>query len=76
MYTYSFGVPSELIWSSHILMGLFFVYIGYALIMHRKIPEYLSLIVVVLGAIGGLYHLHLWYDSLREKKGSSESSPK
>jgi len=59
---YHFGVSNELIWSSHILMGLFFVYIGYQLVMHKKIPEYLALTIVVLGAIGGLYHIHLWYD--------------
>ena len=67
---YHFGVSSEIIWSSHILMGLFFVYIGYELIMHKKIPEYLALIIVVLGAVGGLYHLHLWIESLT--KGSSK----
>jgi len=60
--TYHFGVPFEIVWSSHILMGIFFVYIGYELIMHRKIPEYLALIIVVLGATGGLYHTHLWID--------------
>ena len=68
MYNYSFNVPSEVIWSSHILMGLFFIYIGYELIMHKKIPEYLALIIVVLGATGGLYHLHLWIEALRPKK--------
>jgi hypothetical protein len=61
---YHFGVSNELIWSSHIFMGLFFVYIGYELVMHRKIPEYLALTIVVLGAMGGLYHTHLWYDHL------------
>jgi uncharacterized membrane protein YfcA len=71
MYTYSFGVPNELIWSSHILMGIFFVYIGYELIMRKKIPEYLSLTIVVLGAVGGLYHLHLWYDDLKRQKKRS-----
>jgi hypothetical protein len=67
MYTYHFGVPNELIWSSHIVMGIFFVYIGYELIMRKKIPEYLALIVVVLGAIGGLYHLHIWFENIRKK---------
>ena len=62
--SYHFGVPYEVVWTSHILMGLFFVYIGYELVMHRKIPEYLALIIVVLGATGGLYHIHLWVDHL------------
>ena len=61
---YHFGVPYEVVWISHILMGIFFVYIGYELIMHRKIPEYIGVIVVVIGAIGGLYHTHLWIDHL------------
>jgi hypothetical protein len=65
MYKYHFGVPNEFIWSSHILMGLFFVYIGYEIIMHKKIPTYLALIIVVLGATGGLYHIHLWYESIK-----------
>ena len=68
MYKYSFGVPSEFIWGSHILMGLFFVFIGYEIIMHRKIATYLALLLVVLGATGGLYHIHLWYES---SKGST-----
>jgi hypothetical protein len=63
-FTYHFGVSNELIWGSHILMGLFFVYIGYELIMRKRVPEYLSLIVVVLGAMGILYHTHLWYEAL------------
>jgi hypothetical protein len=65
---YHFGVPNELIWSSHIVMGIFFVYIGYELIMRKKIPEYLALIIVVLGAIGGLYHLHIWFESVSSAK--------
>jgi hypothetical protein len=72
MYKYSFGVANELIWISHILMGVFFVYVGYELIMRKKIPEYLSLIIVVLGATGGLYHLHLWYEDLKREKKRSE----
>ena len=60
---YSFGVSTEVIWSTHILMGLFFVYVGYELIMHKKLPVYISLIIVVLGSLAFLYHLHLWIES-------------
>jgi hypothetical protein len=67
-YTYSFGVPNELIWTSHILMGLFFVYVGYEIIMKRKVSVPVALIIVVLGAIGGLYHAHIWYENLSKKK--------
>lgn len=66
MYKYHFGVANELIWASHLLMGLFFIYIGYEIIMHKKIPIPLALILVVLGATGSLYHIHLWYDSFKK----------
>jgi hypothetical protein len=67
-YTYSFGVANELIWSSHLLMGLFFIYVGYEIIMKRKLSIPVALIIVVLGAVGALYHAHLWYESLRKNK--------
>ena len=60
---YEFGVSNEVIWGSHILMGLFFVYVGYELIMNKKLPVYASLTIVVLGALAFLYHLHLWIES-------------
>jgi hypothetical protein len=63
-HNYSFGVPSEAIWGSHILMGLFFVYVGYELIMKRKLSVVVALTLVVLGALGVLYHIHLWYEGL------------
>ena len=66
--TYSFGVSSEIIWSSHVLMGLFFIYVGYELILKRKISVPVSLTLVVLGAIGALYHVHLWYDNFEKNK--------
>lgn len=65
---YHFGVANELIWGSHLLMGIFFIYVGYELIMKRKLSIPVALIIVVLGAVGALYHAHLWYESLRDKK--------
>ena len=69
-HKYSFGVPSEAIWGSHILMGLFFIYVGYELIMKRKLSTPIALIVVVLGALAALYHIHLWYEGYSSKKVS------
>jgi Kef-type K+ transport system membrane component KefB len=66
-YKYSFGVSNELIWTSHLLMGIFFIYVGYELILKRKISIPVALILVVLGAVGALYHAHLWYESLEKK---------
>jgi hypothetical protein len=67
-YTYHFGVQNELIWSSHILMGIFFIYVGYEIIIKQKLSIPVALIVVVLGALGALYHAHIWYENLRKKK--------
>jgi hypothetical protein len=72
--SYHFGVSAEFIWASHILMGLFFVYIGYEIITHKKIPTYLALIIVVLGALGGLYHAHIWINSLMKSHVRSKGS--
>jgi hypothetical protein len=63
---YHFGVASEIIWTSHILMGVFFIYVGYEIIMKRRLPVYVALIVVVLGALGALYHAHIWYNQLKK----------
>ena len=65
---YHFGVANEVIWTSHILMGLFFIYVGYTLIMKRKLSVPVALIIVVLGALGALYHSHIWYENVRRKK--------
>ena len=59
---YSFGMPNEAIWGSHILMGLFFIYVGYELVMKRKLSIAVALTLVVLGALAVLYHIHLWYE--------------
>ena len=67
-YTYHFGVQNELIWSSHILMGIFFIYVGYEIIVKRKLSIPVALIIVVLGALGALYPAHIWYENLRKKK--------
>lgn len=67
-YKYHFGVANELIWSSHVLMGLFFIYVGYELISKKKISLPIALILVVLGAVGALYHVHLWYENYNKNK--------
>jgi len=68
---YHFGVSTEIIWSSHVLMGLFFIYVGYELIMKRKLSTVVALTLVVLGATAALYHAHLWYESRTSSSSSS-----
>ena len=60
---YEFGVPQEVIWGGHIVMGVFFIYIGYELIMKRKIPEYVVFAMMLLGALAFFYHIHIWYEN-------------
>jgi len=60
-------LPDELIWISHIIMGLFFIYVGYSVLVRKQLAPYISVGVVVLGALAILYHSHLWYiDGQRE----------
>ena len=64
-FQYHFGVSNELVWSSHILMGLFFIYVGYEIIMKQRLSVPVAMTIVVLGALGALYHAHLWYENVR-----------
>jgi Kef-type K+ transport system membrane component KefB len=62
-------LPEELIWISHIIMGLFFIYVGYSVLIRKQLPPYISVIVVLLGSIAILFHAHLWYiDSQKQPK--------
>ena len=62
-------LPDELIWISHIIMGLFFIYVGYSVLVRKQLAPYISVSVVVLGALAILYHSHLWYiDGQRDRK--------
>ena len=58
---YHFNVPGWLIWTSHILMGLFFIFVGYALLINKRLPPYISVTVLVLGVLALLYHAHIYY---------------
>jgi len=57
---YHFGVSGIVIWLSHILMGSFFAYVGYLTLNKKEIPQIVSLVLIILGVLGLLYHLHLW----------------
>ena len=60
---YGFGVSAILVWSFHMVMGIFFVYVEYAILLHKRMPPYISVSVIVLGVLAFLYHAHLWYNS-------------
>jgi hypothetical protein len=61
MLTYSFGVPSIAVWTSHLLIGAFLVYIGWKLNKNEPINKNLAIVLIVLGALAILYHAHLAY---------------
>ena len=63
MLIYNYGLRGEIIWTSHILMGLFFILVGYQTLNNKKINQILSLVLINLGGLGVLYHSHLWYDT-------------
>jgi hypothetical protein len=65
--TYHFGVPAKLVWTSHVLMGLFFLYLGYLLIEKKPISKYISISIIILGVLAVLYHSHLYYVYKNEK---------
>ena len=62
METYHFGVSGTVIWISHILMGLFFFYIGYKIINKKQIVLNDGIWLVIIGALGLVYHAHLMYN--------------
>lgn len=63
---YNFGVPCSVIYSSHILMGLFFAYVGYLLIEGKKVNKWIAIALIVIGVLALLYHSHLWYTKLNK----------
>lgn len=57
--TYSYGVPGLLIWITHIILGIYLIYLG-AQIVNRKLPSlWTGVILIILGILPLLYHLHL-----------------
>ena len=53
-----------LIYSFHIVIGLFFVYSGYELISKKQLNDKLILLIIILGALAIAYHSHLLLLSL------------
>ena len=56
---YSLGVPGALIWATHILLGVYFVYLGYILSSNKMRIH--SLVLFSLGVVMASYHAHLWF---------------
>ena len=59
---YHFGVPGFLIWISHILIGILLSYVGYQLVFKKNVNHNIGLLILVIGIIATLYHIHIWYN--------------
>ena len=59
---YHFNVPGIFVWISHILLGIFLVYVGYMILNKKPLSQIVSLSLIVIGCLGILYHIHLWYN--------------
>lgn len=60
--TYSFGMPKALIWLVHIIIGIYFIYLGNQL-QNVVDFEMHGTIVLVIGIVMVLYHLFIWLSS-------------
>lgn len=58
MKSYHFGVSKILVWSMHIIIGIYFLLLGYSMLITKfKIH---GVIIIILGALMTAYHTHLW----------------
>ena len=69
--SYSFGVPGFAVWTSHILIGLYLVYVGWFLYDKKRLDKLSPVVLIVLGVLAALYHGHIWYVDL-----TGEDKPK
>jgi uncharacterized membrane protein len=65
---YHFGVPGYAVWTSHILIGLYLVYVGWVLYDKKRLDKSAPIVLIVLGVLAALYHGHIWYTHLVEDK--------
>lgn len=68
---YSFGVPGFAVWTSHILIGMYLVYVGWVLYEKKRLDKYTPIVLIVLGVLAALYHAHIWFVDLTEKKNKN-----
>jgi multidrug transporter EmrE-like cation transporter len=69
--SYSFGVPGYAVWTSHIVIGIFLVYVGWVLYEKKRIDRLTPIVLIVLGVLAALYHAHIWWvheNSTHKKK--------
>lgn len=63
---YSNYIPGEAIWSFHIFMGIYLIYLAKQ-IQERKVPPSTTLVLYTLGILALMYHMHLWWSNYYKK---------
>jgi hypothetical protein len=58
---YNFGVPGQVIWFTHIIIGIILAYTGYLIFNEEAVNKNIGLLFLILGVVATLYHAHLWY---------------
>jgi ABC-type transporter Mla maintaining outer membrane lipid asymmetry permease subunit MlaE len=58
---YSYGVPNEVIWTMHLIIGFVIAYVGYCQLNNYTISQMLALILIITGVLAMMYHGHLMY---------------
>lgn len=64
---YSFGIPGNAIWLTHIIIGIILTYIGYMALNHQPVGQLQSLFLIMLGLGATFYHSHLMYLNFKGK---------
>ena len=59
-YYYNYGIPGYVIWIFHILFGISLIYLGYSILHKETISENIGIIIIVIGSLASLYHVHLY----------------
>ncbi len=71
--SYHFGIKASVVWISHILIGAFLIYAGYASLNNAKLPNYINISIIVLGALALLYHSHIWIIEKEARKDNKDT---
>ena len=72
MTHYQFGVPGIAIWGGHIVMGVFFAYVGKQL-LDGMVSRNIALTIMILGVLAVVYHTHLaLYNMYLKDDGQTE----
>jgi len=58
---YNFGIAGQIIWFTHIIIGLILAYTGYLIYYQQSINKNIGLLFMFCGIIAILYHAYLWY---------------